>query len=64
MIRLVEGRRTHSVHRTADEARDACHDLAMLMNGVPTGYVFAIGQRLGAWVFFSAPVEAFAKAAE
>lgn len=52
-------RRTHSVHRTQEEAKQAAYDLAYLMNGVPPGYAFYIHKRMGAWVFFSAPAGGF-----
>jgi hypothetical protein len=52
-------RRTYGAYHTEEEAREAAYNLARLMNGVPCGYVFCIGQRMGAWVFFSCRAEAF-----
>jgi hypothetical protein len=53
MMQTLTNRRTHSVHRTKEEAVDAAYNLARLMNGVPTGYVFATLERMGAVAFVS-----------
>lgn len=55
----LTGRRTHSVHETYDDAKDAAHNLARLMNGVPSGYVFVIWPRMGKFAFVSMPAEAY-----
>jgi hypothetical protein len=48
-------RRTHSAHHTREEAVEAAHDLARLMNGVPCGYVFAVQPKMGKWALVSLP---------
>lgn len=59
---LVKGRRTHSVHETREEAVEAAYNLGRLMNGVPTGYIFAVQPKLGKWAFVSLPADAVAYA--
>ena len=56
-IPLYPSRRTHGAYANDDEAREAAYDLAHLMNGVPIGFAFYIGHRMGASVLFSAPTQ-------
>jgi hypothetical protein len=56
MVELTN-RRTHSVHRTKEEAVEAAYNLARLMNGVPTGFIFATLERMGAVAFVSYEVK-------
>lgn len=55
----ISSRRTHSVHETYDDAKDAAHNLARLMGGVPSGYVFVIWPRMGKFAFVSMPAKAY-----
>lgn len=55
----LKDRRTHSVHHTREEAVSAAYDLNHLMNGVPSGYVFAVQPKMGKWAFVSLPTEAY-----
>ena len=52
----IKRRRTHSVHETYGDAKDAANNLARLMGGVPSGYVFVIWPRMGKFAFVSMPV--------
>jgi len=56
---ILTKRRTHGAYRTKREAKEAAHDLAELMNGVPVGYVFAIQPKMGAFALVSLPVEVY-----
>lgn len=49
----AHNRRTYSVHRTEEAARQAAHDLGRLMNGTPIGYCFAVMPKMGAYAFIS-----------
>ena len=53
----LKSRRTHSVHHEREEAVQAAYELGRLMNGVPTGYMFAVMPRLGKWAFVSLSVD-------
>lgn len=57
---VAHNRRTHSVHYSHYEAERAGRDLALLLNGIPVGYRFAIEKRLGKYAlvsFSSTPLE-------
>ena len=46
-------RRTYSAHHTYDEAVKAAQNLCKLLNGIPSGYRFAIMSRFGKFIFVS-----------
>lgn len=59
---VLPSRRTHGVYRTEDEAKAGAHNLVRLLNGVPYGYVMALGRRMGAFVLFSCSIADFNRA--
>lgn len=63
-VAYVKGRRTHSVHHSREEAKEAAYSLGRLMNGVPVGYVFCIQERLGKWAFISLPAATLTERSE